>query len=248
MPAAYAQPHAYGARRSPASRAISALLALGIGALLILGLVSLGVFPDRKRESDILATFDVRPPAPVETRGAKQAQQAQATKQAETRPPPVPLPPPPPAPFPDIIMMNSRDFAAADIGRIQRSPLPSANESADSGAADAGTGDTVGKGPDGQPMYAARWYREPTRAEMITYLPKRRMGGNVWGLIVCRTVERYRVEDCHELGESPGSGMAGAVRQAAWQFLIRPPRKGGQPMIGAWVRIRYELIEESPAE
>ncbi|HTG39678.1 MAG TPA: hypothetical protein VL973_12810, partial [Sphingomonas sp.] len=110
------------------------------------------------------------------------------------------------------------------------------------GPPDTGTpGDTerVGTAPNGQPLYAASWYREPYPEELRGYLST--ASGPGWGLIACRTAPDYRVEDCVAVGESPDrSNIARAVLAAAWQFRVRPPRIGGQPKIGEWVRIRID--------
>jgi protein TonB len=84
--------------------------------------------------------------------------------------------------------------------------------------------------------------REPSNAELRTYLPSAGVEAGSWALIACQTIAHNRVENCAQLGESPrGSGLSKAMRLAAWQFLVRPPRIGGKPMVGAWVRIRIDF-------
>ncbi len=97
----------------------------------------------------------------------------------------------------------------------------------------------VGTAPNGEPLYAARWYREPTRGELAGYLSTASGPGSA--LIVCRTVPDFYVEDCQLLSESPGGSQIGrAVMAAAWQFRVRPAIVGGRSQVGSWVRIRID--------
>jgi protein TonB len=135
--------------------------------------------------------------------------------------------------------MTREEYRAAQISNLPQRPSESAG-GAGSSSADDDTPLAAGKGPGGEPLYRAEWYRRPRQAELETYLPRRwaREGS---GLIACRTAARYRVEDCKILGETPaGSGYGYAVLQAAFQFLVRPPRIGGKEMVGAWVSIRID--------
>ena len=137
-----------------------------------------------------------------------------------------------------VLHLDSAQYAAADIAHMRAAPAD-AQASAEQGEAEK----SKGGGPHGETLYDADWYRKPTDAELATYIPQ---GGarTGWGMVACRTVERYRVEDCVEIGQSPeGSGFARAVRQAAWQFRVMPPRINGRPMVGAWVRIRIDYTE-----
>ena len=98
----------------------------------------------------------------------------------------------------------------------------------------------IGTAPNGEPMYAAAWYREPTDAELRGYLST--ADGPGWGLIACRTAPDFRVEDCVAVDEYPaGSRMNRAILAAAWQFRVRPPRQGGRVMVGSWVGIRIDM-------
>jgi protein TonB len=94
----------------------------------------------------------------------------------------------------------------------------------------------VGTAPNGEPLYAARWYREPGE-EIDGYLSTATPG---WGLIACRKVPNFYVTDCVPLGETPGSMLNRAMLAAAGQFRVRPPRLGGRVLVGSWVRIRID--------
>jgi hypothetical protein len=67
--------------------------------------------------------------------------------------------------------------------------------------------------------------------------------------IACKMAEHNRVENCQIIGENPrGTGLAQALRKAAWQFLVKPPRIDNKPQLGVWVRIHFDfgvkVIEE----
>lgn len=176
-------------------------------------------------------------PAPVEPR----------LDTAEPAPqPPVPAPPQPqaePTPPPAAIIPVTRDqMARLDITPRRPAAPPAQGPAygpANTRPSASLDSERVGTAPNGEPLYAARWYREPTDGELRGYLST--ASGPGWGLIACRTAPDYRVEDCVALDEYPqGSMMNRAILAAAWQFKVRPPRLGGRDMVGEWVRIRID--------
>lgn len=226
-------------------RTTSFVLALAVEALLIIILLIFGprvtIEPKAKRP----VTFALAPP-PDDTAStapdrAKKADNTPKPKSASAPPAalppdvaPPPKAPPPPAPLPGVLPIQ---LGATDISKIKGSGQgDSAGDSDDSKLAYG-----PGEGPGGMPLYRAEWYREPSNAELNGYVKTMPEGGG-WALIACKTVPNYHVENCRSIGESPmGSGLARDMRLAAWQFLVRPPRRGGKPLIGAWVSIRIDF-------
>jgi protein TonB len=236
---AYRLPSLYD--RPPLQRRLSGLaLALAINVGLILVLMTLGVLPPPSQKTLRGIVVDLIPQQRAAAPTRMQKTQLEKPRVAVNKP--VPKPPriilpvkptitPPPQPSTKStpwVEMSKEDMAASDISK-----LPAA------GSGGAGDSEVVGTGPNGEALYAAEWAREPSDAELAGYLPKNAPDG--YGLIACKTAPQNRVEDCVELENSPpGSHLASAVRQAAWQFRVRPPRKGGRPLIGSWVRIRID--------
>jgi len=214
-------------------------MALGVNLALLLVLLGLGKFAPEAPKKARTLVVDLLPEshsaeAPTKTVAIHKAVERQKLTPV-VKPPPVVLPvkptistPPPEKPLP-ILEMSKAEMAAGDITNLPKA------------GADAGAGDSevVGRGPHGEVLYAAEWARHPTDAELGGYLPPNPPDG--YGLIACKTIPGDRVDDCVELDQEPhGSHLASAVRQAAWQFRIRPPRKNGVALVGSWVSIRID--------
>lgn len=246
MPSSFARPQDGGTSpRRLGPLALTIALHLLVAGLLIVQKAA--PLPERAQER--LTTLFL--PEATEEEGAdvserperREPERKAGEKADEPRPEPPADPPPapeeaPPPPAPNWLTMSSAEFAASNIANMPRHRRSTPGDAADSASAYG-----PGEGPGGVRLYDPDWYRRPTGAELAGYLPANapRKG---WGLIACRTIEDYRVDSCTTLGESPlGSGFGRAVREAAWQFRVLPPRINGKPVIGAWVRIRISYGE-----
>jgi len=252
MPPVLYQPSSYQDRASPRRRAAAFILAVAANALMLIMLLRLASTPPPPPEMErkpLMVRLLPEPSASPTHARARHAGRAGSARLRSPLAPPVATavaPPATPAGPLQMMIVSKEVFAASDISKMPSHQA--ARAPGDSGAGSAGAGDDSGSdgpgtGPNGERLYNAEWYRRPTHAELAFYLPSGAPPGG-WGLIACRTVANYHVEDCRELGDSPtGSGLARAVRQAAWQFLVLPPRIGGRPVVGAWVRIRIDFTE-----
>lgn len=205
-----------------------------------------------------LATFDIdresgsKPKAEKREKTVAKAHAAKAaTRHQEERQQQPPTEQPPTPTPPDLSLFGRHSpLASADIGKVKSTPDEA--ETADSGAGSGKNSGSVygpGAGPGGARLYNAQWFRRPTHAELAGYMPHHDVPPGSWGDIACKTIPDNQVENCQTLAESPpGSGISRALRQAAWQFRIIPPRVDGKPMIGAWVRIHFFFTEAGDPE
>ena len=205
-------------------------LALGVTLVIILVLLGAGAAQFRPRMPGTALVVDLLPSPEEESAAPAKA----AESVTQPRPKVAPAKPPLAIPRPlDMLVLTREEYAASDISKLARKP--GENKSA------ANDSEAVGRAPNGEILYSAEWARRPTDVELSGYLPRNAPEG--WGLVACRTIPGHRVEDCVELENYPaGSRLAGAVRQAAWQFRVRPPRKNGRELVGAWVQIRIEYL------
>ena len=228
-------------------RTVSFVLALVVEVLLILVLLLFGphLTPAPKPEPRRATSFSLSPSEKEAATAPEHRTKAHAAAKpasgATTPIPPMPpvITPPkvptPPAALPGVLPIQ---LGASDISKLKSSA--SNDDGAETGT-DSKLAYGPGEGPGGQPLYNAEWYREPTDAQLNGYLPKG-APPNSWALIACQTMPQFHVDNCRSLGESPvGSGLGRAMREAAWQFLVRPPRRGGKVLVGAWVKIRIDF-------
>ena len=236
-------------------RAVALILSLAIEAVLILAIFSLGQMSSEERHPAsgnlVSVSFDpdkadlpaAKSPPAAETPHAAAQQAARLPTDVQSFAPVVPHPVVTPSTAPRPFMELA---GALDISKLPRQTGPSGPTGPQKkmfgppgSGASAGDSKRVGTAPNGQPMYAAAWYREPYPDELAGYLST--ADGPGWALIACRTAPDWRVEDCVALDEYPnGSNMARAVLAASWQFQVRPPQIGGVYKVGEWVRIRID--------
>lgn len=206
---------------------------------------SFSLLPDRDEAAKPAAQGKAAKVAPRKSGDASASNKASpAPASAPVRPV---TPPTPPAFAPGLLPGGKTLFDAVDIATMRPADggRGAGNDGNEGDGKDSASVYGPGEGSGGKRLYNAEWYREPTNSELNGYLPANAPPDG-WGMVACRTIDDYRVDNCRSLGESPlGSGFARALRLAAWQFRIRPPRLGGKPLVGEWVRIRITYTQGS---
>jgi protein TonB len=237
-------------RTGAGRRTLGISLALLIEALLLLALLSLGSVEQPGDKEERITAVNIKAEEVAEE--APEPSEPEREQRAEERPAPQqpaieePLPPQPVEPRPEppariVLPVPDERLPPAAIPPATTPPAPPKRVYGppDRRASSSRDTERVGTAPNGEPLYAAAWYREPRDEDLRAYLST--ANGPGWGLIACRTAPNYRVEDCVALDEYPnGSQITRAILAAAWEFKVRPPQLGGRPLVGSWVRIRID--------
>ena len=232
-------------------RSIGLAVAILLEVIIILAILSLSMRSGGPvAGSRGLSTFSLEAEAESASSAEKNETQTPVTKgQKSTITPPIPPPllPPvnlvqAPSPSPDFIKISKSDFDAMDLSKL---PARGGSGSGEGKGSGQGTKGMMGPGlgPGGAQLYPVAWLREPYDSELAPYLAAvKRIPPGASADIACRMIERNRVENCQIIGENPrGTGLAKALRLAAWQFLVKPPRIDNKPQLGVWVRIHFEF-------
>jgi periplasmic protein TonB len=236
-------------------RGIALAIAIALEALILLLLLTLGAGLAGDRDgpkSEAITAISLSESEPPQPETPPEAQPEQAQTPQQPRPTPEQPAPEPTRPSP-LLVSNPVPAPTPSPAPPQPSPTPTATPTAqptaaaparvygpvDSGSQVEPDSQRVGTAANGEPLYAAKWYREPTRQELAGYLSTATAPSVA--LIACKTVPDFRVDQCYLVGESPaGSNIGRAALAAAWQFRVRPARVGGRSLVGSWVRIRID--------
>jgi hypothetical protein len=232
-------------------RGLGLAIALLLEVIIILAILSLSMrATGRAIGTRGLSTFSLEAEAESASSAKKsEAQTPITTEQKGTATPPIPKPLLPPVnpvqappPNPDFIKVSKSDFDAMDLSKLPAGVGVGAGDIKGSGQGAKGMVGP-GLGPGGAQLYPVAWLREPYDSELTPYLAAvKRIPPGASAEIACRMIERNRVENCQIIGENPrGTGLAKALRLAAWQFLVKPPRIDNKPQLGVWVRIRFDF-------
>ncbi len=231
-------------------RAAGVAIALLLEALLIIAILSLSMQssgPEAGKRGLSAFTLEAESQSKSADKSEAETPVTEVQKRNLTPVIPKPLLPPvnpvkAPPPSPDFIKVSKADFDAMDLSKL---PASGSAGSGDTKGAGQGSKGMMGPGagPGGAQLYPVAWYREPYDAELAPYLANAKsVPPGATAEIACRMIEHYHVENCQILGENPrGTGLAKALRLAAWQFLVKPPRIDNKPQLGVWVRIRFDF-------
>lgn len=237
-------------------RGVGFAIALLLEALIIIAILSLSMRAGGPAAGTKgLSTFALEAQSESASSDRSEAKTPIAQKQPPQFSPPIPkalLPPvnpvPAPPPSPDFIKVSKSDFDAMDLSKLPAG----AGSSGDNKGTGQGAKGMMGPGlgPGGAQLYPVAWLREPYDSELAPYLAGiKRIPPGASADIACRMAEHNRVENCQIIGESPrGTGLAKALRLAAWQFLVKPPRIYNKPQLGVWVRIHFDFGVKVPDE